>query len=257
MEQFLEQFWNITGTAVDYLDKHQGPLTIIGWGILLWLGLYHSKKSLKNEVKIKIYEDLLDTKNSFDKTFCIDLALKISPYEINSVIRDMENFDADKKYLITKSIYDSSYVYWNVYLRELSKITSDSHQDLLKYYSRLERWLGVIPNLKKVRDLWFQTSSDLYEKLWKFNSTHLITPIGNKDQSWKENALKEAKELEEEVNKFIGYTEDLNILIHDYLLSPIFKYKKKKRDLSYMKNDIEYTALTKKGFVQQKHTVKK
>jgi|CXWL01.1.fsa_nt_gi hypothetical protein len=253
----MEQIYNIASTTVTYLDAHQGLLTIAGWIVLLWLGLYHSKQSLKNEVRLKIYEDLLDAKNGFDKSFCIDLALKTSPFELKSVIKDMENFDADKKYLITKGIFENSYIYWNVYFRELTKVVGDSHEDLLRYYNRLERWLGVIPDLKEVRDLWFRTSSDLYKKLWNYNSTHLATPIGKKDEAWKEDALRDAEALNAEVHRFVGYTEDLNILVHDYLLSPIFKYKKRRRDLSFMEKDLEYTALTKRGFVQQKYKAKK
>lgn len=249
--------FDYASSTVAYLDAHNGFLTIIGWLVLLWLGLYHSKESLKNEIRLKIYEDLLDTKNAFDKSFCIDLAVKISDFELNRVIRDMENFDNNKKYLITSGIYENSYIYWNLYFRELSNMISTSHEDLLRYYNRLERWLGVIPDLKEVRDLWFKTSQELYGKLWNFNRDHLTAPINQKDKSWIDNSLKHAKDLSGEVSKFIGYTEDLNILIHDNLLSPIFKYKKKKRDLSFMEKDIEYTALTQKGFVQQKYVAMK
>jgi|GEM_PF-6670872 len=252
---------SIGNKVVLYLDTHQGLLTVIltllGWCVLLWLGLYHSKKSLRNEARLKIYEDLMSVKNRLDKSFSLDLATKITSYSLQRVIDDMEHFDSDKKYLITSGIHENSYMYWNLYFRELSNFIGDSNEDILLYYTRMEMWIGIIPELKEVRDLWLEKTTELYTKLWSYNQKHIATPIGAKDQSWKQNALKEIDELRTELDKVTGYTEDLNILIHDHLLAPIFKYKKKERDLSFITRDMEYIALTKKGFIQKKHRAKK
>lgn len=256
----MDHIISIGNNVVFYLDAHQGLLTlcltILGWFVILWLGLYHSKKSLQNEAKLKIYEDLMSVKSRVDKSFALDLASKTTSYSLQRVIGDMDHFDSDKKYLITSGIHQNSYMYWNIYFRELADLIGDSHEDVLLYYTRLEMWLGVIPELKNVRDLWFTKMSELYEKLWEFNRNYLGTPIGAKDTSWKDNALKEIDELRTEIDKVTGYTEDLSILVHDHLLTPIFKYKKKERDLSFMTKDVEYTALTKKGLIQKKHKAK-
>lgn len=257
----MDNIISIGSKVVFYLDNHQGLLTVIltiaGWIFILWLGLYHSKRSLQNEARLKIYEDLMSVKSRVDKSFTLDLASKMTSYSLQRVIDDMNHFESDKKYLITSGIHQNSYMYWNIYFRGLTDLIGDSHEDILLYYTRLEMWLGVVPELKQVRDLWFTKTGELYERLWKFNQNHLAAPIEAKDGSWKENALKEIDELRTEIDIVTGYTEDLSILVHDHLLAPIFKYKKKERDLSFMNKDVEYTALTKKGIVQKKHRIKK
>jgi hypothetical protein len=256
----MNSILTVASSTLSDLDKHEGItitiLTIIGWLVLLWLGLYHGKKALKNEAKLKVYEDLADAKNAIDQSFSITLSLKVSAFSLESVIADMKHFDEKKNYLITTGILENSYMYWNRYFRELADVISLSHADLLIYYNRLERWIGVIPGLKGMRDHWFKISGELYRKLWDFNMNHMGAPTFKDGHPWRENAIKELTEINSEVNRFTGYTEDLNIRIHDDLLAPIFGYKKKKRDLEFMQTDVEYTELTPKGLKKRKYKVK-
>lgn len=256
IEKIFKNIFSIIIDLIRYLDSHQAILTIIltffGWLVLLFMGIYHSKKSLKNEAKLKIYEEIMNFKKKIDKSFSIDLAIKLSPHSIQAVLNDMENFENGNLNLIFGEKLEKSYLYWDRYIREIINSITNSHEDLLNYYTYLESWLGVIPNLKPVRDMWFNELKELYTKLWDFNSICISSPLGD-PIGWKESLLIKAETIISEINEFTGYTEDLNILLHDELISPIFGYKKRERDLSHVKSDISYTTLTKNGFVKKKH----
>jgi len=217
-------------------------LIIVGWFVVFGFGLRQQKDLLKNNAKIKVYEELYKLKEIVDEEGG-NLDILYNSFSIPFL--GMKNAGEKSKALDL----------WNEYLQNLNKRIYIFTGAYLKFWTHVEKWIGVMPELKKAEEELFVVQ---LRKLIRDLNDHLdyLRNISISHYNWEEWDQKDIKERSEKIsNEFhqiaVAFLDDFMVEIHNSLLGPILDYKKKPRE-NFDKMPQKYKILTKDGIKQIK-----
>lgn len=237
---------------LNIIDDHQGfllvVLTVIGWLAVFWLGLRQQRKLLQDQAKMEVYKELSILKQSLDNIFSIDLAV-FAEHTATFVFIEM---DGAEKNIYTNPRFSKPYEYWLDYTSKLGEKISRFSEEYLKFMIRVETWISIMPELKSSKGILFNELNILNNKLWE-HQRYLQSLDTTKWRTWKEDVIKKANEIGDEITVNVGYLDDFMGLIHNELLSSIFGHPIEARNLSHLNKEVVYKALTKNGIVEKTH----
>jgi len=219
-------------------------LIIVGWLAVFWFSLKQQKEQLKNNTKLKVYEELYDFKKELDEK-SNDLGILLNPFSIPFL--DMEYVD---RTIPPSQRNFQALKFWNKYLRKLSERTSAFVGAYLKFWIHCEMWIGVIPKLKKAKKELFEIQlSQLTNKLYKHHQYLQNLQIQNYWwEKWdREDIKRRTEKISEEFDQIaIGYVDDFMVEIHNILISSLIGYKKITRE-NFKNLPKNYKVLTQDG----------
>jgi len=219
-------------------------LIILGWFVVFWLGLRQQNNLLKNNAKMKVYEELYELKKSIDE-ISINLGLLFNPYSIPFL--SMKYVD---KSLPASQKNFKALEFWREYLDKISKQTYTFTGAYLKLWNHIDMWIGVMPELKKAKKEFFEVHlKALTDDLHKHHSYLQNLSLENYNwEQWNQEDIKQkSQEISEKFDKIaIAYLDDLIVEIHNSLVSPILGHKKIQRE-NFANMPRKYKILTKKG----------
>ena len=225
-------------------------LIIIGWFVVFYLGLKQQNKLLKNNAKMKVYEELYELKKSIDEV-SINLGLLFNPYSIPFL--EMKHVD---KSLEPSQRSLKSLEIWRKYLDKISRQTYTFTTAYLKLWNHIDMWIGVVPELKKAKKEFFEIHlKALTDDLNKHHSylQNLSLESYNWEKWGQEDIKQKSQEISEKFDKIaVAYLDDLMVEIHNSLIGPILGYKKIPRE-NFANMPRRYKILTKKGIREVEH----
>lgn len=219
-------------------------ISIIGWFVVFHFGLRQQNELLKNNAKMKVYEELYEFKKVIDES-SINLGLLLSPYSIPFL--SMEYVD---KSLPSQQRNLKALEIWREYLEKISRQIYTFTTAYLRLWNHIDMWIGIMPELKKVKKEFFEIhlkalTTDLYKHHSYLQDLSLKT---YRWEEWNQEDIKQkSKEISEKFDRIaIAYLDDLMVEIHNSLVSPILGYKKIPRE-GFVNMPKKYEILTREG----------
>lgn len=226
-------------------------LTIIGWIAVFLLGLWQQKKQLKNTASMKVYEELYLLKKKLDERSSA-LGLQLGKYSLPFLTM---SFEKNPSNLVEEN--SKALQYWFDYTHKMSENVFEFTGAYLELWNHSDMWISVIPQVQKAKKELFEVQlKELTNKLHEHQ--RYLQDQSVKQWNWKLWNKEEIEQKSEEmVNLFnavaIGYVDDYLGLIHNRLVSPIFKHKKKPRENFANMDKLEkYYILTEEGLKEMK-----
>ena len=236
------------------LEEYQGFLTVTGWILVFLFNRRTQKEGLKNEAKMRVYEEI-HTFNNKLQSASVNLSIKMSSFGFPFLSMQyagqreeseaMRNADAIKL--------------WNTFVSELSDKIGIFVDCYLKLWVHCEMWIGVMPELKLAKKILFSEFSRLNLELR--NYTDSLRKLSITNNNWREWNIEEIKQkadnMRTEFDLVFAYSDDFMGLIHNVLMAPILGYKKQSREtfnLERFNEPFVYKILTINGLEERKHT---
>lgn len=219
-------------------------LNIIGWFVVFKLNLRQQDKKIKDEAKMKVYNEFWSLRKHLQESSSGLMALiQSKPFilmDSTSILGSVTKNELD----ILKGEHQS-WQDWNEYMSELNtkiNLFKAIHLDFLR---NIEMWIHIMPKLEVAKDILFSEQTIINEKISEhYNFLQNLNVQKWKEWDQKEINSKSAKVWEDIVN-FLFYVEDMMVLIHNNLVSPIFGYKK----LIRKPTDYKFKVLTEDGLI--------
>jgi hypothetical protein len=236
ISEHLQERRSFVETTVDFLPI---LITIIGWGVIFYL----QKRQIRDNAKIKIYEELQDLKKNID-----DININFAFISSGLLFLDMEWAENSSNPTKLKM---SAFEHWMRYTTQLNEQISNFTFAYLNFLNHIEMWMGVMPRLKKAKNTLFTEFRKLNKKL----SDHQLYLL-ELEYDWKiwdqEDIKKHFKEINSEFDAAgTGFVDDFMVLVHNLLVSPIFGYKKRHREnFANLEKLKSYKILTIDGLVE-------
>ncbi len=220
-------------------------LTVIGWFAAFWFGLRQQRINTKDSVKLKVFEDIWRQRRALQNASS-QLSVQIQtgpPFILMESTAILGDTTKDQQHIWQGQ--QDALKHLNAYLEGLQNASYAFSNQFLDFWRSLEMWLHVMPGLETAIRTFTSEYSITQEKISKL-VTHLISLNRWRWRDWNRAGIKESCDATwEDINILAAYTEDLMGLVHNELVSPMFKYTKDKR----MPLDPRYKILTKGGFV--------
>jgi len=217
-------------------------LIILGWLVIYLLNLKQQKKQLVDSAKLKIYEELYNLKKEIDKKVMgLSSLCSRSRY---TLFTDIEY--ANKGIGIKKP-----FEIWQKYVSDLSRAIFSFTDAYLDFWTGVETWIEVMPELKKAKNELFNNQFNrLTDDLNKYHQYLQFLPM-KINSRWDKLNEKEIKERAEQIGGRIdriacGYVDDFIGLIHNALIASIFGRERRPRE-NFANMPQEYAILTRDG----------
>lgn len=234
MEKLIEQM-----KVGDYIQVMLVGITIFGWFIVSWFNIRQQKKLIKDGLKLKIYEELYKLKRDVDESR-IKLDVLISNHSMTFL--KMQILSDNLKSLTT----------WNEYVKKISENNSKFCQSYRKLWSSFELWEGLMPKLKKSKEILFVERLKIVGDETQDHIMYLMNLSKNEFDKWDQDALKERVEkLQKTCDEEMAYMEDFMTNVYNELVKPLFGHKKKYRE-NFANLPLVNKVLTKKGIRKKK-----
>lgn len=211
-------------------------ITVIGWVIVYWLNIKQQKENLKNNLSIKVYEEFWKFRTDFHNNI---LSFDKPPFILMNLSK-IQIFKSDEIMEKQKAIR-----YLMLYLDEIKNKKIKFSNVFMNFWRSLETWMCLMPDLEKAKNdltreyLGVIKASEEYMR-------HLQKLEKDNWEKWNQEDLEKRSEIaSSEALNLYCYIEDMMLLIHDELVSPLFKNKIPKRQPIGKQSCI----LTKKGLV--------
>lgn len=218
-------------------------VAVIGWFIIYLLNSRQQKISLKNNAKIKIYEELSKLVKNYKE---ISIELSVSLNNFSPPFLRMEY--VDKSIEKVQRNYEGIKI-WQKYVEKLGKEITSFNTSYLEIWDYITYWDSAILGLKNMtKDLFWNRYGELIKNLWEFQ--RYLQSLSQKEFYWEQWDRKEINLKFEEINKKlienIGYFDDFMTDVHNILVGEIFAHYKKKRE-NFANLPESYNVLTEKG----------
>lgn len=219
-------------------------LIILGWAFVFWVGIKHQRKLLKDNARMKIYEELYGYIKKFDEVN-VNLGVLFNPFMMPFF--SMKNID---KALDPYKQKEKAVIYWEEYINKINKEISLYSDIYIKLLNHIDMWISIMPKLRLARNELFEVQlKKLIDDLHKHVS--YLQNIRFKEYDWKKWDIKEIEEVSAKISKefdkiSIGFVDDFMIEVHNELVYPVLKYKKSKRE-NFLNMPEKCEVLTKKG----------
>jgi len=234
---------NLVLATIDYFDKHQGLLTILGWFAIFIFGLRQQRKALADEAKMKVYEELSLLKQDFDRSFSINFVVSVG----SSISFTFLAIKGSGGLAYPRKDYE----YWLDYVGKLQQEWDLAFADFSRFHDKATTWMNVMPDLERAGKILYKEFIGLMEDV----NAHTLWLRRQQASSlglWEKDAEERAKKLTEKIDQFTNLMEDFLNLVHNEIITPIFSYKRKK-DFSHIQREFNYKILTKSGIVECVH----
>jgi len=232
--------------VIEYLDRHQGLLTVLGWIAVLVTGVYLHRKQVRDTAKMKVYEEISSLKETLDEMFIYLTA------ELNTGLSIVfQSMDSVEKGVCYDTRFKYPYEYWHEHTGALDDKINAFNDHYHKFWIYTDTWMSVMPELERSKKILNSKISEVENKLRAYRRSLFKLDV-TKWKEWKDDVIKQEKCMGEEVMKVVGYLDDFIGLVHNRLISPSFGYKRRERDLSHLKKEVTYSVLTEKGIEERK-----
>ena len=229
-------------------------LTLVGWYVLFKLGLKQQSKQLLNNAQMKAYEDLYEEMKIVQNSGHI-LYSYITKYSLPIITMETQHITKDEN----SALFEAKNI-WNDFIyNKLSKSNSDFTYSYLRFWSKVEMWMALMPELETAKHTLFEEFKDITNKIYIYRDFLQTETLNEYDwRKWDiEKLKKESNGLAENFTDIYGgYLDDFMGLIHNKLVTPILGHKKELRNLKYQKEPIDFKILTIKGIENYKHIPK-
>lgn len=187
-------------------------LIIIGWFAVFWFNLRQQRKQLKDDAKMKIYNELWSLRKylqeSLSKSSAIIQSKPFILMDSTAILGSVTKNEQD----IRKGEGDA-WRHWSEYLADLSSKNNNFNEIYLDFWRSIEMWIHIMPELEIAKDILFSEYSILNEKISKYYSFLQSLNV----QKWREWNQKEIDEKSTsvwgEIMNISCYTEDMMGLI--------------------------------------------
>lgn len=211
-------------------------ITVIGWIIVYQLNLKQQKENLKDTLKVKVYEEFWGFRTDFQKNI---LTAYEPPFILMKPVR-ISVFKYDELEEKQRAV--------NYFIGYLDELISDKKRFMnifMSFWRSLETWTCLIPELEKAKNDLTREYMGVNKKL-NGHIGYLQKLDRYKWEEWNQEDIKiKSKNVSQEVFDLYCYIEDMMVLIHDELVSPLFGIKKPARQPIGKRSCV----LTKKGLV--------
>ena len=224
-------------------------VAVIGWLIIYLLNSRQQKISLKNNAKIKIYEELIGLVKKYNED-SIKLGVSLNKFsppfiQMKYVDRNIENVQKN---------YEGIKI-WQEYTSRVSKEISSFNTSYLEVWNYVLHWDSAVPKLKNMtKDLFWNKFGELMVDLREFQG--YLQGLSHKEFYWEKWNREEIDLKFEEISKKFddnsAFFDDYMTDIHNILVGKIFGHYKKKRE-NFNKLPEIYNILTPKGIKKVKN----
>jgi hypothetical protein len=199
----------------------------IGWLVIFLINLRTQKISLKNNAKMKIYEELSRLVKNYNKT-CIVLGNLLNKFGTPFLQMDFIDTNLDQVQRNFEGIK-----IWHEHTRKISKEISNFSSAYLEVWNYLTYWDSAIPKLKNMqKDLFWNKHKKLVEEIWEFQ--RYLQGLPQQEFFWERWNREEINQKYDEINikfnKNGAYFDDFITEVHNVLVGKIFGHYKKKRE---------------------------
>jgi hypothetical protein len=224
-------------------------IAVAGWAILYFVNLRQQKILLKNNAKMKIYEELSRLVANYNKQ---SIKLSVSLNRIDIVFFQMSY--VDKNTDAVERNYKGIKI-WQKNTELLGKEISTFSDAYLEVWDYITYWISAMPKLKNMnKELFWDRYGKLSKDLWEFQ--RYLQGLSQKEFYWekwnKEDVKSELKKINEKVDDNSGFFDDLITDIHNILVGKIFGHYKKKRE-NFANLPVLYDILTSNGIKKIKN----
>lgn len=200
-------------------------LVVVGWLISYRLNLRQQRENLKDGLKVKVYEAFWKSRGSIQNSFS-SLSVIINfgpPFVLMKSIR-VPGLEYDEWKEKEKAIK-----YYNDFLEKFWKSREVFMEEFMNFWRDLEMWMHIMPRLEKAKKVLTEEYQNNSNRIYKHYS--YLSALNKYDyEKWsQEDILKKGNEVHEDFFNFSCYVEDMMVLIHNELISPLFGYKKSAR----------------------------
>lgn len=258
----LVNFLNSNGT---WFNDNQGflaliglVLTMLGWVVLFRLSLVQQKKHLKNEAKMKLYQEIGELVNNTN-----EMSYRLGTY-FNGGALPFIRMDATQIGVSAgvttkvKADLDAANI-WLEYKKEFFDMYMAWSDTYRKLWVHIETWLNVMPSLEIAKDELFKEFGILSKQISDYNNYLNVFSTSNWSQWPRDEMRAKANEAGKDFTDIaIGYLNDFFDLVHNQLIRKIFRGKKKQRGpRTFLYRPINVKILTKQGLVEKNWIDKK
>lgn len=218
-------------------------VAFLGWLIIFSINVKTQKISLKNNAKMKIYEELSKLVKNYNK-ICIVLGVSLNKFsapflQMGFIDRNLDPIQRN---------YEGIKI-WQGYTVKIGKEISDFSEAYLEVWNYLTYWDSAIPKLKNMqKELFWKQHKKLVDELWEFQ--RYLQGLSQREFMWEKWNRKEIDskfdEMDEKFVKNSAYFDDFITEVHNVLVGKIFSHCKKKRE-NFANLPEEYEILTIKG----------
>jgi hypothetical protein len=244
----LSQSINGLGSFFSFLSS-KGILTVIGWILVFMLGLKASKIQQRNAARLEIYKELYQLKLKIDKD---SVSLGLLLWEFAPPFMYMDWAEKGSPTAEGKKPYEL----WMEYNKQIISANSEFSENYQKFYSQVNMWITVMPELRDAKNILFKEFSSLSDAIWE-HVNYLREVLTNESdwKKWNQEEIKtKAKEIREKYDQVaVVYLNDFMDCVHDELIAPIFNQKKIVREDFNYKKPIVSKTLTKEGIKEIKY----
>lgn len=255
--EFIVDLQSIIAFANNWISENIGIVfgfagMVMTWWIVHRLNLKQQKELLRNNIKMRVYGELYELKKDIDEQ---GIDLNFLSYSSSVKLSKMENIHITEKILdpIEKNL--KSLEIWSKYVLDISQESYKFSNAYLKFWNHVDMWISIMPELEKAKKELFEIQfKELMDNLYKYEDYLRDLSVRNyKWKEWdKEEIKRKSEKIQEEFNKIaIGYLDDFMVEIHNCLIDPIFKYKKRHRE-DFKNVPTKYEVLTKDGIKETK-----
>ncbi len=228
--QNQEVDWSLIGNFVLIL------ITVIGWIIVYRLNLKQQKENLKDNLRVKVYEEFWEFRTDFQKNI---LSVNEPPFILMKPVRisGLKYNELEEK--------QKSIKYFQKYLDELINSKREFTDVFMNFWRSLEMWIFLMPELEKAKNDLTREYRGLNKKLDEYID-YLQKLDKYKWEEWDQDDIKNRnKDSSGEVFNLYCYIDDMMFLIREELVNPLFDVQKQIRNPIGKGNCV----LTKEGLV--------
>ena len=208
-------------TFPDFIKNNLNTtLIIMGWYVAFITLIKGQDNNLKNQSKIKIYEELSNIKSELDEV-SIKLSIAIMPFSLpwsELLIARIDNRGEDFINI------------WQNYIKKIYETRSEFTSSYRKLWKYCDVWIGLIHPLENTKNTLFKELGEAESKI-----SPIIKILQDKTldirnwESWDKTELEGIlKTLSNELDITIfNYPEQFMTLVHNELVTPILGYKAK------------------------------
>lgn len=228
---------------LQFLENHQGILTVVGWVAVFLVAIQVSKIQLRNNARLEIYKELHELKTNVDDS-SVKLGLLLSKYSLP--FREMEWAERGIQLNDGKTATDI----WFEQNRALIDANTAFFQSYQRFLQSTTKWISLTPSLRSSRNILAAELDGLSRDIWAYIQFHMSQPTNEHNwRMWDRNKIEdEVEKIQTQFNKVAsGFLNDYMDLIHDELVRPIFNVKNIPReDFNYV-TPVEAETLTREG----------
>lgn len=203
-------------------------ITVVGWLAAYSLNLRQHNKQLQIEAKLHVYREIWNSRNLLHPVASkLQTVIRNPPFELMKSSTILGSATKRREHILEGDF--KARKIWLDYLSDLNERTSQMSGAFLYFFRTLEMWMHAMPDLQKAADTLFQEFNSLIKKVHDGHA--VLQHLDLSDwMGWDNRAIRTSTgKLADEIIFFQFYYEDMMCLVHNFLISPIFRYKMKIR----------------------------